>query len=396
MKKLNIAALAAALSTFTAFLSPSAKAAVYYIAVTGSGTNPNIDHADASIAGTIAWNFAQYGGYNTYVLTSTDVYYTIGSTLTMPEGAELRGAYPDDPNAKAKLVAGSGNTGIMIRAVDNCTLYHLSINGNYVPQEIVRAVGSPNVSIVDCDIYKSKNNIPSTSTNPFTIPVDAQNTDGFYMDQCNIEYAGYPTPAGWWNGMKGIGVYLGAATNATVKNSDIGSTLTSGINITGASTVLIQSNVIHDIGLNTGYSDTNESIGDGISGYHNWMTPPENFTIASNTILRVPWHHGIHVSGVGIDIIGNVIRDTYLSGIMIHDQRVDSTGGHEYSRGILVKNNYIARPLILAETPSNSNREVFLEYITTSPVPDFSTNYNPNGTLLDPWPNTKYYHYVPH
>lgn len=358
------------------FNSMAASGGVYYIS-----HGSIADHADAAIPGSIANIMSIRGENNTYVLTTSNTYYNLQETLEIPAGATLRG----NSNWNIKLSAGASlDSGTMIKLNDGTTLRNLYINGNYEAQTVVRCSRMSDVTIKDCTIFKSKND--AMNNDAYTILLLASSTTNLVVEDCLLRRAGCDpkvSPDSWTG--KGYAILLWNSHKAVIRNNDMALTTTGGIDITGSGEVNILNNRIAYTGLNRDWGHTNH-FADNITGYHNQSSHDEDFLIQGN-LLQYSRNHGIHVSGRMITVVSNVVEEPYLSGVMIHDQRVPS----EFSEIISVKDNWIGRPVVLSEIPGNSNREVYLQYINDQCSLDYRTNQTLNGSAL---PDTAtHYHY---
>lgn len=335
------------------------------------------DHGDASSANSIAWYFQTYGAGNTYVLTTSNTYYNIGSTLTVPDNAILRG----NSNWLVKIAA--------LDSVDNMTLvdlgggsqlYNLYINGARRPNCLVRISGKNSVTVDRCTMFDSKNDY--TSGNPYTMLVFCIDSSDVTVRNCLLRRAGCNPKVNphSWEGL-GYGILSRNCRNMVFQNNDIAQTLTGGIDITGSASVQVLGNYIGDTGLNREYDGP---ISDGITGYHNLIGADENFTIMSNSIVNAQ-NHGIHVSGRWINIQDNIVSNQQLSGIMVDDWR----SPNEYSENVIVSNNLCGDPLSWVWAPGNSNRKIFVDRVNANSgcVLEYEVNKDLNGVPLPVTPD---------
>jgi parallel beta-helix repeat protein len=367
-------------SAFVAFSSNKAEVvaqSIYYISENGIA-----DHSNASTANSIAWYFKTYGSGNTYVLNTTDTAYTISSTITVPGNAVLMGK--DSIGHYTILASSDLDLKTMMTVGNGSTLQYLTIDGNREASAVLSISGRDNDTLKNCIIQNSKNDFTSANYT-YTLLVNAQSTTNLVIENCTLNNAGAnPKLNASTQLSKGYAIVMWNAVNAKIRNNVISSTLTCGIDFTGASTVSIIGNKISDTGLN--YYSTGP-IADALTAYHNWnSTASENFTIYNNVITGAN-NHGIHVSGDGIDIENNTIMDYYLSGIMVDDWRSKTNGGglhdNEYSQNVTIKNNRIVGdPKSWITVPGNSNRKVYVDRVNIDYTLDYQVNYDSTGTKL--------------
>lgn len=340
---------------------------VFYISHNGIA-----DHGDVSVYHSVAWYLQTYGEGNTYVLTTSNVYYNIGSTLAVPANSILRG----NSNWLIKMAAtASLDNKTMITMSDGSQLYNLYINGVRHPSCLVQVPGRSSVMIDRCTIFDSKNNY--TSGNPYTMLIFCADSSDVTVQNCVLRRAGCNPKVNpdLWEGL-GYGILSRGCRNMIFSDNDIGQTLTGGIDITGSASVLISGNYISDTGQNREYDGP---ISDGITGYHNLIDADEDFTITGNTILNSQ-NHGIHVSGRWIDIRDNVVSGQQLSGIMVDDWR----SPNEFSENVIVSNNLCGDPLSWIRAPGNSNRKIYVDRVNTNSgfILEYQVNKDLNGSVL--------------
>lgn len=350
---------------------------VYYIAQGGIA-----DHSNASTLYSIAWYFATYGAGNTYILNTSSTYYALNSKLTVPANSIFKGN--STTASEWKISAGSGlNAGTMLAMKDSSTIQYLYLNATRNAGTIVNANSTKNVTIVNCTLFETKNNF-TTGTSIYTSLIMCSSSDGITIQDCLLRRAG-SEPILSTVDVKGYGILAWSIKNATIIRNNIAYTATCGIDITGSSTVYIDTNVISYTGQNRPSLTSGTTVGpiaDAITAYHNWNSVNENLTITNNTISYAG-NHGIHVSGKVLNIQNNTISNQQLSGIMVDDWRTTSPG-NEYSENVIIKNNKCGDPLSWVWQPGNSNRKIFVDRVNngTGITLDYTTNKDISGVAL--------------
>ena len=350
---------------------------IYYIAQGGIS-----DHSNASTPYSIAWYFATYGAGNTYILNTPNTYYALNSKLTVPANSIFKGN--STTASEWKLAAGSGlNAGTMLAMKDSSTIQSLCLNATRNASIIVNANSTKNVTIANCTLFETKNNF-TTGTSIYTSLIMCSSSDGITIQDCLLRRAG-SEPILSTVDVKGYGILAWSIKNATIIRNNIAYTATCGIDITGSSTVFIDTNVISYTGQNRPSLTSGTTVGpiaDAITAYHNWNSLDENLTITNNTISYAG-NHGIHVSGKVLNIQNNTISNQQLSGIMVDDWRTTSPG-NEYSENVIIKNNKCGDPLSWVWQPGNSNRKIFVDRVNngTGITLDYTSNKNLSGVTL--------------
>lgn len=357
----------------------------YYISQGGI-----IDHADPNTKYSIAWYFKTYGRGKTYILVSSDAKYSVNEALNIPVNSTLRGYKQSGISCISATDSLDSKT--MISVGDSSCIKYLTLDGNREASTVVSAIGK-NITIRKCTVMNSKNDFNADpSSSPYTILVNATNSKNLLIDSCQLKRAGAdPKVNAMTQLSKGYAIIAWRTSNSVIQNNTISSTLTCGIDITGSSEVLIQKNKISDTGLN--YFSTGP-VADGITGYHNWISSNEDFTITDNVITGAN-NHGIHVSGCGLTIENNKISDYYLSGIMVDDWRSITNGGsgksNEFSQNVVIKDNWIyGDPKSWVTVPGNSNRKIYVDRVNDGMLLDFTQNLDSLGKIL-PYTTANYH-----
>ena len=114
------------------------------------------DHSDASIEGSIAWYMAQYGGSNTYNLSSSATYYC-NNTLFVPGSATLgekSGVSATIRCSNSWVIDGSD---VLVILNENwACVRDLELHGNWKPKHLVYAGFKTGVSVRSCTVHKSR------------------------------------------------------------------------------------------------------------------------------------------------------------------------------------------------------------------------------------------------
>lgn len=295
------------------------------------------DHSDPDVAGSIAWYFNTYGADQEYRLSSSATY-PIESSLTLPEGATLTKI----PGTSARIQAGSGcANGIMLEMSSGSvvrgwsTSDRFELDGNRQAKHIIEALHRTNIVIRYCTSHKTKNNYAS-GEDPRVHLIVVKYSDGVLIQGNLLRRAGCEPKVNGetWIG-QGAAIYAPQNKNLQCLENDVSYTLTAGIDFTGSLKVNCIGNGIHNTGMNKLYGGPSS---DGITAYHNNVGCVDlEWNIADN-LIRNYHHHGIHVSGRGINIERNTITNGLEHAIRLYD-RYDS---HDCSRDVLISGNYLS------------------------------------------------------
>jgi len=326
-------------AAFALWWPARAAAAVHTVYASGAA-----DHADPNDAGSIAWAFATYGGYQTYELAAGT--FNIGSTLEVPAGATLRATSLD--GVRIKPNASFVRTESLIRLSDYSTLIDVYADGRSQVRHIVDARDTRSAYIQGCVLRE-------TMEYGTAHVVEAMYSSGLTIERSTLSYAGItPSRQLPTEEQQAHGLSCFHCLDLRVLDSHVNYTRTAGIFITGTLGAEIVGNEIFEISWNTRKSHVDclpttsgprcpiWSSGDGITGYHNDTNPSEvDFTIRSNTIWGFS-NQGIHVSGTGMLIADNEIdgRGPYFghSALFLGDTK-EKFPGEECSKSVAIFGN---------------------------------------------------------
>ena len=318
--------------SFSMFFQITSAATIYTIPNNGTS-----DHSDPNVVGTIAWYFNTYGAGQEYRLSSSATY-SIESTLNLPEGATLT----KTPGSSARIEAGSGcSNGVMLEMGSGSTVKGWSesdrfeLDGNRQAKHIVEALHGSNLTIKYCTLHQTKNDYLD-GEDPRLHLIVVKYSDGVLIKGNLLRRAGCePKENGTnWAGA-GAAIYAPQNKNLQCLENDISYTLTAGIDFTGSFRVNCIGNGIHNTGMNKLYGGPSA---DGITAYHNQLGCTNlEWNINDNLICNY-YHHGIHVSGKGINIERNTITNGLEHAIRLYD-RYDP---HDCSSDVLISDNYLS------------------------------------------------------
>ena len=317
---------------FSMIFQITAAATIYTIPVGGIS-----DHSDPNVAGSIAWYFNTYGADQEYRLSSSATY-PIEDSLTLPEGATLTKI----PGSSARIQAGSGcaeevmlnmNSGSTVKGWSASDRFEL--DGNRQAKHIIQSLHATHIAMRYCTLHKTKNNYANGEDPRLHLIVVKYSTDVLIKGNLLRRAGCEPKENGEaWAG-QGAAIYAPQNTNLQCLENDISYTLTAGIDFTGTLQVNCIGNGIHNTGMNKLYGGPSS---DGITAYHNNVGCVDLEWNITDNLIRNYYHHGIHVSGRGINIERNCITNGLEHAIRLYDRYVP----HDCSSDVLISDNYLS------------------------------------------------------
>ena len=290
------------------------------------------NHSDASITGSIAWYIASYSSGATaaspsiFYLTS-DTPYVCSNSIIMQANTRI-----DESGKQAVIECNNSSWSStapnqeFVRLVQGCRLLNIEVRCNFKPKTGVMIKGN-NTQIIGATIHKSSRTINKSYT------VFVEDSRNVQIENCLIRRSGCESNEQDFERI-GYLIYLNHGSDIQILNNDIAISPSSGIGFNTTDSLTIAYNLIHDTGraIKAGY------ISDGITSYHNGETPNRYVLIKENTIWDSR-NHGVHVSGNGFRIEGNIIYNSGLSTAASNISLADHKTPYDCSKNCTIKNN---------------------------------------------------------